>query len=110
MVIADDHVDPQFLRVGDRVNGRNANVNRDDDLGTLYMSTIYAGTREAEPNGTVGNEVMNASTDFPQEMEHHSGARRAVNIIVAMDPNLLALANGEFDSVHRSPHVCQQPW
>jgi hypothetical protein len=52
---------------------------------------------------------MNARTDFPQEMEHHSGARRAVNIIIAVDPNLLAHANGTFDSVHRNPHVRQQP-
>ena len=101
MVIGDDHVDPRGDQVGDRARGAGTAVAGDHQGGPMPTRRRTAGRTEVVAVGAGRHPGHHrTSPKGPQHPGEQRGGCHAVHVVVPMDEDHLAAANGGHQALH----------
>ena len=97
VVVGDDHVDAALLELPDPDVGADPVVDRDDHAGRLLRGQEVRDRLLVERVpvlGAVGDVPGDVRAGEPEEVDEDDGADHAVDVVVAVDQDALALADG----------------
>ena len=109
MVVADDHVDALRSGVSDLFVGLDAAVEGDDQGESAVRGEIDALVGDAVAFVVaVGDVEIDLRSVTAEERIHQGDGRRPVDVIVAVDEDLLLRGDGPADPLHGYVHVLHQ--
>ncbi len=109
-MVADDEIHALSLRIGYLLRGFDAAVEGDDERHPLAGGVIDSLDGDTVPFGVAVRYVKEqvAVADVPQELVDQRHGRRSVHVVVAVDHDLLLVADGCLDTLHGAVHVLHQ--
>ena len=105
VVVADDDLDPGALEGGDLVEVGHAAVDREEQVGTLGVFRHAVGVDAVPVGEAVGDEGRDVGAQFPQAQGQQGGPGDSVRVVIAVDEDAAAVADGVLQALGRGREV-----
>jgi hypothetical protein len=108
VVVGDDEIEAQLARASRRVGAADAAVHGDDDLDALGVEPLERGRLQAvaiaEP---LGDEMRHLPAEQLERTAQNHGGRDAVDVVITMNGDALAVGQGPQQPLDGAIHVGQ---
>ena len=110
VVVADDEIHALLLRIDNLLGGLDTAVEGDDQPDALAGRQVDTLDRDSVALGVAVGDVEHQVLvpDLPQELVDQRHGRTAVDVVVAVDHDLLLLAHGTRHALDRPVHILHQ--